>query len=174
MIWSTDAGDYFFYLVRLKWAFAWVILVGGFNLAFLRFTSGRRVLRCFRGMTPWLCISAITVMVVMKNAREDWLLTLLGSEDDGSAEQAYYAYAKIAQPDKLISKIKTKKEDDNVRYYLCRMLGEALRNAPVQGDDVIHAMTNAPVLVPRFIAKNHLNEDMAKFPAPIKARTIIL
>ncbi len=173
MIWSNDTGDWVFYLVRLKWIFLIVALSGFLNLALLGRGSKTNILRRFTGMTPWLCVATVALAVVALNAREDWLLTLLGSEDDKTAERAYYAYAIKARPDKLISLLRSNREDDNVRYYLCRMIGETLRNVPAQQRDALLAITNAPTLVPRFISENRVNKDAAKFSTPIQVQTVI-
>lgn len=173
MIWPNDVGDCVFYLARLKWVLLVVALSGFLSLALQSRGSRDNRLRHFVGMTPWLCIVAVALAVVAMNAREDWLLTLLGSEDDETAERAYYAYARKVRPAKLVSLIRSNKEDDNVRYYLCRMLGDVLRNAPSQQRDALPAIANASPLVPRFIAENHVNKDAARFTTPIDAQMVV-
>lgn len=174
MIWSDDIGDWVSYLFRLRWVFLAVALSGFLNLALLGRGSRSSMRLRFTSMTPWVCIAAIGVVVVAMNAREDWLLTLLGSEDDEIAERAYYAYARNARSDKLVSLIRNSREDDNVRYYLCRMLGETLRNVNAQERDALLAIPQAPTLVPRFIARNRVNNDAASFSSPIEVQTIIM
>ena len=175
MPWPIDIIDVAFYLLRLRWVFLLVIAVIILNiLSCIFFRNFLDKYSRWQKILPSLLMIFILIVVIIVTAREGLLLTMLGSEDDAVVEQAYFSYKQRAKISNIIQVIIDGEETDNVRFYLARMLGEILPpNFSIETNMLLKKLERAPLIDPKFIGQNQLNEGNLGFNFPTPPISIV-
>jgi hypothetical protein len=134
-----------------------ICIVGSFFTGRVGSVKWSRVLRC-----ALLIFALALLLVFVRDASgKEMLLALLGTEDDPLAEQAYWRLQKIADIDWLVAEINSDGSDEiNVKFYLSRMLGCALRDVDTQTKAKILASLSQEPVQTVFFAKNDLNQEV--------------
>lgn len=170
MLLPHDPADWLSFVVRIQWTFLSLLLCSAtaFVVSYLDPFRGKRIFVLF------LVLGAVILMVdvIRTVTGREMLLTLLGSEDDYIAEQAYRKLEGQAQATWLLPRINDKKEESNVRFYLTRMLATNPENLESRAD--IIGRINSDPITPRFFGLNAFNADVKTIPAPFTTRDVAL
>jgi hypothetical protein len=170
MLLPNDPADWLCFAARIKWTLLCLLLssIAVFVVFYLRHLRRRSFLLVLSGIATLVLLIA----VVRAGSGTEMLLTLLGSEDDSIAEQAYLKLKNEAQTSWLISRINDRKEDSHVRFYLARML-PSVAQAHESRDDIIRRVSPDPI-TPGFFGVNAFNEDAKTIPPPLTTRAVVL
>jgi hypothetical protein len=168
MLLPNDPADLLSFVIRTRCTLISLLLcsVTACVICYLKPFRGKRTL-AFLLFSAALLLGADVLRKV--NGRE-MLLTLLGSEDDYMAEQAYRQLDSQAQVIWVLARINDKKEDSNVRFYLARMVS-SIPEATKRRDEIIGKINPDPI-TPRFFAVNAFNSDVRMMPAPLTTRNV--
>ena len=175
MLWPNNIVDVGFYFLRIKWIIFFTFLIIAINLLLcFSFRTALQHYSRWQKILPSLIILFLSITIVIFNARNDLLLTILGSEDDMLAEEAYYLYKKTVTVPRLISLLAEGKESDNVKFYLARMLAEILQSSSQEDIiSILNQIKQSPPIKPDFIGKNRLNGDISTFEFPMSPERIV-
>ncbi len=169
MLLPSDPVDWLAFALRIKWILAAFLLF----LCLLLLKQHVKVLKdngflyIILVVTTFLLAICIGRMVTGK----EMLLTLLGSEDDQTAERSYKQLEGKVSTSWVLRRINDKSEEANVRFYLCRMLASVSTDASKKLDAIDRV--NSDPLAPRFIGRNTLNHDIEQIPKPVTTRHIV-
>jgi hypothetical protein len=168
----NDPADWVAHLYRLRW----VIVVGLLCImgtiagcVFALQIKSKKVRHWLQAVLLLLAIIT-TCALWVHAAGKEMLVTLLGAEEDRSAEEAYLRLEKRAGIGWLISYANDKREDDNIRFYMSRMLGLRIRQG-VGSTNILMNLSCDPIH-PSFFDQNNLNQDVKVIPTPLTPRTV--
>jgi len=167
-LFPNDPTEWIAFCYRVKWLIACGLLCLLISILLGRFGPSK-VLQLIRyGLVTTAIISFILFFRGM--AGNEMLLTLLGSEDDKMAEEAYHRLEKEAQINWLVDVANSPKQGDNARFYLSRLVGSLARRSNVE-TQIANRMSTNP-LKPRFFSVNTLNSDMKSLAEPLTPRSV--
>lgn len=167
MVWPNNVVDWCFFALRFRWVVLVSLGVAALNIGvYLACRYSLRSIPVLLKFTPMFLALVYLMVTVSVRGRDELLLTMLGSEEDDLAERAYDASAKVFSADRILHLLQDPREDDNVRFYLARMLGEQMSSFHLDTARIKTLLTNAPPLNPRFIGQNRFTSDLAAFALP--------
>ena len=148
-----------------KHAYIWVIVGVVLLLLCAAFGPLKKKMRYVVGALSSLLLVALIVNFGIA-AHRLYVLTLLGSEDDGLAENVYRAFSHDTRQHELVKIVNDRHEDDNVRFYAaCALADQATTNLLTSDSALWEAVRSAPEIHPRFFNQNNVNQIV--FPSTV-------
>jgi len=144
---------------------AYILVIVGVVVLLVCATSPslKKKIRYLLGTMSTLLIVTLIAYFCMAAHR---LFTLLGSEDDGLAENVYRTFSHDASQHELVKIVNDRHEDDNVRFYAaCALADQATTNHLTAGGKLWEAVQSAPEIHPRFFNQNNVNQIV--FPSTV-------
>ncbi len=127
--------------------------------------SLKKKMRYLLGTMAVLLIVALITYFSL-TAHRLFVLTLLGSEDDGLAENVYRTFSRVTDQHELVKIVNDRHEDDNVRFYAACAFADQTATNHLKGDSTLwRAFQSAPEIHPRFFNQNNINQIV--FPSTV-------
>jgi len=158
-----DPADLLALGMRYCWVAFLVLVPIVAHVLLWRCSQANRHRRAFQPLSLLITLAVLAsiLLYLSSTLKKAWLLTALGSEDDSVAEAAYSRLNELngSKQAWLLGRVKSCKETDNTRFYLCNFLANKVVEQGFTNSHLLVDLSNAPPINPRFFSSNSYNKD---------------